>query len=94
MLAGRVDGLVRSELDSGGAFTTGSWYYRLARAVSAGTGTGTLSGRFGALDPADQVRVRMALEVLPMEIGLLSMRYLVPVMQALRVRRPVESSQR
>ena len=30
----------------GEVFTTGSWYYRLGRAVSTGTGAGALSGRF------------------------------------------------
>ena len=32
-------------------YTTGCWYYRLARAVLAGSGDGSLSGRLDALGP-------------------------------------------
>ncbi len=70
-------------------FTTGSWYYRLGRAVTAGTGTGALSGRFQALDVSVRQRVSAALEDLPDQIGLLSLRVVVPVMQALAVTRPL-----
>lgn len=74
---------------SGEVFTTGSWYYRLGRAVSAGTGTGALSGRFQALDDSVRRRVLTSLEDLPDQIGLLSLRVVVPVMQALTVTRPL-----
>ncbi len=70
-------------------FTTGSWYCRLGRAVNAGTGTGTLSGRFQALDEPVRQRVLASLEDLPEQIGLLSLRVVVPVMQALAVTRPL-----
>lgn len=74
---------------NGEVFTTGSWYYRLGRAVTAGTGTGSLSGRFQALEDSVRQRVRASLEDLPDEIGLLSLRNVVPVMQALTVTRPL-----
>ena len=74
---------------SGEVFTTGSWYYRLGRAVSAGPGTGALSGRFQALDDSVRRRVLTSLEDLPDQIGLLSLRVVVPVMQALTVTRPL-----
>lgn len=73
----------------GEVFTTGSWYYRLGRAVSTGTGAGALSGRFKALDDSVRHRVLTALEELPDQIGLLSLRVVVPVMQALAVTRPL-----
>ncbi len=74
---------------NGEVFTTGSWYYRLSRAITAGTGTGSLSGRFQALEDSVRQRVRASLEDLPDEIGLLSLRVVVPVMQALTVTRPL-----
>jgi hypothetical protein len=73
----------------GEVFTTGSWYYRLGRAVTAGSGAGTLSSRFQALDEPIRRGVLAALDELPEEIGLLSLRVLVPVMQALAVTRPL-----
>lgn len=80
---------VSAALGRGDLFTTGSWYYRLGRAITAGSGTGSLSGRFHALAEAERSRVLIALDELPAEIGLLSLRVVVPVMQALRVTRPV-----
>ena len=73
---------IRGEL-----FTTGSWYYRLARASAMGSGLGSLSGRLFDLSSVNQERVRRALDELP--VGLLSLRFVVPVMQALRVQRPL-----
>lgn len=79
-----ADAVARGEV-----FTTGSWYYRLGRAITAGTGDGALSGRFQALDDAVRQRVLASLEELPEQIGLLSLRIVVPVMQALAVTRPM-----
>ncbi len=87
VLAGRATGGVQSELDSGGLYTTGSWYYRLARAVGAGAGPGKLSRRLDSLNAEERQRVGRALDELPAEVGLLSLRFVVPVMQILRVRR-------
>ena len=80
---------ITAAVANGEVFTTGSWYYRLGRAVTAGTGTGTLSGRFQALDVSVRQRVSASLEDLPDQIGLLSLRVVVPVMQALAVTRPL-----
>ena len=74
---------------SGEVFTTGSWYYRLSRAVTAGSGAGSLSGRFQALDEPVRRGVLASLEELPEQIGLLSLRFVVPVMRALAVARPL-----
>lgn len=88
-LSGHARASISEPLERGEVFTTGCWYYRLGRAVSAGAGTGSLSRRFEALDPPTRTRALSALDELPEEIGLLSLRVLVPVMQALRVRRPL-----
>ena len=89
VLAGRATDTLQTELDRGGLFTTGCWYYRLARAVGAGAGTGQLSGLLGTLNEEEATRFRTAIDTLPAEVGLLSLRFVVPVMQALRVRRPL-----
>jgi hypothetical protein len=68
--------------DRGEVFTTGSWYWRLARAL-ARPGGGSLSRALGALSDAERIRVRFSLETLPASIGLISLRRLVPVMAAL-----------
>lgn len=73
----------------GEVFTTGSWYYRLGRAISVGTGTGSLSGRFSGLADGQRHSVLASLDELPDHIGLLSLRIVVPVMQALTVERPL-----
>lgn len=63
--------------------TTGSWYWRLTRAVLDGRSTGALTQAFNRLPADDQGRVREGLVVLLAEIGLLSFRRVVPVMAAL-----------
>lgn len=63
--------------------TTGSWYWRLTRAVLDDRSTGSLSRDFDRLPAEDQQRVREGLLSLPNEIGLLSFRRLVPIMAAL-----------
>lgn len=80
---------IAAAVERGEVFTTGSWYYRLGRAVTAGSGSGALSGRFRALDEPVRQRVVGALDELPEQIGLLSLRTVVPVMQALAVSRPL-----
>ncbi len=62
--------------------TTGSWYWRLARAVLGPTSTGTLSRAFADLTEEGQSRVSAKLRSLPPEIGLVGLRRLVPVMAA------------
>lgn len=66
----------------GELFTTGSWYWRLARAL-ASPGTGALSRVLVTMPEHEQRQAETALRDLPDEIGLLSLRRLVPVMRAL-----------
>lgn len=89
VLAGIASAALRDELGDSVLFTTGCWYYRLSRAVSAGSGTGSLSGQLAELEPSERDRALAGLQDLPSTIGLLSYRTLVPVMAALRVRRPL-----
>ena len=58
-------------------------------AVQAGSGSGSLSGRLGALGAEEQERALTSLQVLPQMFGRLSYRTVVPVTAALRVRRPL-----
>ena len=89
VLSDTASAAMSASVAHGEVFTTGSWYYRLGCAVAAGTGTGSLSGRFQALEDSVRRRVMASLEDLPDEIGLLSLRIVVPVMQALTVTRPL-----
>ena len=50
---------------------------------------GALSSRLASLSPARRERVMTGLVDLPAEIGLIGLRILVPVMQALRLSKPV-----
>ncbi|MDQ6838097.1 MAG: hypothetical protein M3137_07140 [Actinomycetota bacterium] len=67
--------------------TTGSWYWRAARAV-AGGGHGALSRRVDALPSTSQDLVRSGADQLPPDIALISLRHLVPVM--VRLPRPAD----
>lgn len=89
LLAGTGSRELGDALDNGAVFTTGCWYYRLSRAVRTGSGTGSLSGRLGVLEPSQRDRALAGLQELPSTIGLLGYRTLVPLMTALRVRRPL-----
>jgi hypothetical protein len=80
---------ISAAVANGQVFTTGCRCYRLGRAIAAGTGTGALSGRFQALDDSVRQHVLASMEDLPEQIELLSLRIVVPVMQALAVTRPV-----
>src|SRR5205809_7164952 len=83
VLAGLAEGEVADAAGRGEIFTTGSWYYRLGMAVRSRQMAGALSRPFSAFSPARRQRVLAALDRLPDEIGLLSLRDLVPVMTAL-----------
>jgi hypothetical protein len=89
VLAGATRPIIDEEFARGGVYTTSCWYYRLGRAVNAGVGTGSLSARLAALGPDARDRVLWSLRELPDEIGVLTSRTVVPVMVALRVRRPL-----
>jgi hypothetical protein len=71
-----------------GVYTTGCWYYRLARAATT-SGAGSLGRRIGVLSSAEQELVRQRLGQLPAGVGLLGWRTVVPVMAQLRVRHPL-----
>jgi hypothetical protein len=79
---GASEALLITGAENGEVFTTGAWYWRLAR-VLARPGRGALSRALAASSEDEQRRVRHALDQLPPEIGLLSLRRLVPVMAAL-----------
>lgn len=64
-------------------YTTGCWYYRLARAIHSSAVSGTLSRSFGQLDAGQQTKVLDALDELPSGVGLVSFRFLVPIMHQL-----------
>ena len=93
-LAGLQSEAVSEETQADIVYTTGRWYYRLARAVRANAGSGSLTRRLEALDPAGRERAVTALETLPQTVGLLSFRTVVPVMAALQLRRPFEHAER
>lgn len=61
-------------------FTTATWYYRLARAIHDTSFEGALTRRLESLDPKAQEQVRSQIDALPLAIGLISPRLLVPVM--------------
>lgn len=69
------------------AFTTGSSCWRLSRALHDTTATGALSRALNDLTAEQQARVTASVGRLPPEVGLLSLRELVPVMTALEVGR-------
>lgn len=83
ILAQQTNTETRTALEAGEVFTTGSWYWRLARAVGDQHSSGALTESFAALSSQEQESVRAALNDLPVQIGLYSARVLVPVMTAL-----------
>lgn len=87
VLAGGATGEIGEAFERGDLFTTGSWYYRLARAAHDWTFAGALSSAVDLLSPEQQARVADALDALPPQIGLLDMRRLVPIMRHLPGRR-------
>ncbi len=87
VLAGAAPPELRDAMRRAELFTTGSWYYRLARAASDRSFSGALASAVDALAPAQRARVLASLERLPEEVGLLGMRRLVPVMRRLDVGR-------
>lgn len=87
VLGGGATGEVGDGGRRGDLFTTGSWYYRLARAAHDWTFGGALSSAIDALPADRRERVAVALDALPQEIGLLDMRRLVPIMRGLPGRR-------
>ena len=68
---------------SNGVATTLCWFYRLSRAIAAGSTTGALSRRFSALSAPHQAQVISLVDELPADIITLDSRTVVPVMSAL-----------
>ena len=64
-------------------FSTGSWYWRLSRALHDRASTGVLSRALDDLTPTQHARAIASVDRLPHEVGLLGLRELVPVMTAL-----------
>lgn len=87
VLSGNEPAALREVMTTQAVYTTGCWYYRLARASASGTGTGSLSGELATLAPERRSQAQASLERLPDGIGLISPRSVVPVMAALQVRR-------
>ncbi|MGH9124757.1 MAG: hypothetical protein ACRDZ8_08530 [Acidimicrobiales bacterium] len=78
-----------SDAAAGSVLTTGTWYYRLHRALHDPASTGSLSTMVAALSSSAQNQLLTALDDLPPEIVVPGPRVLVPVMGALRLRRRV-----
>jgi hypothetical protein len=76
------EALLLTGAESSEEFTTGAWYWRLAR-VLARPGRGALSRALASSSEDERRRVGHASDHLPAGIGLLSMRRLDPVMAAL-----------
>lgn len=89
VLAGGAEAEIDWALGRGELHTTGSWYYRLGRALHDPRRAGSLSNAMAALPPERRTRVLAGLDVLPPQIGLISPRYLVPVMARLPLERRV-----
>lgn len=88
-LSGRAAGPLRDALDTGKLFTTGGWYYRLSHAVHRSEVAGQLSGAFASLDENAREAALRGLNELPDQVGLLSLRKLVPVMALLDIGQPL-----
>ncbi len=74
---------ILTAFDAGELFTTGCWYYRLGRAALNPETHGALSQRLDALSSAHRTAVFTAIDELPRDVGLISLRHLVPVMSEL-----------
>jgi hypothetical protein len=73
----------------GEILTTGSWYYRLHRAIHDEGSTGSLSRAAADLSSAAQAELHELLDDLPPDIVVPGPRLLVPVMGSLRLQRRV-----
>lgn len=75
--------------DAGDVLCTGSWYYRLHRALHDQASAGSLSVMAADLPSATRAALFTVLDDLPVQIVVPGPRLLVPVMGALRIRRRV-----
>ena len=89
ILTGRAAEDLLAKTAAGEVLTTGSWYYRLHRALHDPASRGSLSALAGSLSPGARAALFASLEDLPPEIVVPGPRLTVPVMGALRLRRRV-----
>lgn len=83
LLLAVLSGSPPPELEGETLYTTGTWYFRLGRVVQPGRAAGALSGRLAQLPLGRQRQVHAFLDALPLWIGVLSLRRLVPVVRIL-----------
>lgn len=89
VLTKRASGALAKAAHAGELITTGSWYYRLHRALHDPLSAGSLSTMAADLPPPAKNALLLTLDDLPPEIVVPGPRLLVPVMGALRLRRRV-----
>jgi hypothetical protein len=68
---------------SGNLWTTGLWYYRASRAVRSPTITGALTNELAGIPEPTRTEAISAITRVPEDIGLLSLRDIVPIMSEL-----------
>lgn len=81
VLAHRVDSQLE-DLIAGGVVTTSSWYFRLARAISADEG-GALSRQMRSLPENEQPLLRNSIDRLPPKVQTIDPRDIVPLMASI-----------
>jgi hypothetical protein len=89
ILTKRAGTSLAAAAEAGEVICTGSWYYRLHRALHDPASAGSLSTMAAALSPAARNVLFRLLDDLPPEIAVPGPRVLVPVMGALGLRRRV-----
>ena len=89
ILTRRASEILVRAAEAGEVLTTGSWYYRLHRALHDPMAAGSLSTMVANLPAAAKDSLLASLDDLPPEIVVPGPRLLVPVMGALRLRRRV-----
>ncbi|MDQ6616576.1 MAG: hypothetical protein M3083_17995 [Actinomycetota bacterium] len=89
ILSGRASAALAEEARAGQVLITGSWYYRLHRALHDPASSGSLSNMVANLAAPAKDALLIALDDLPPEIVVPGPRLLVPVMGTLSLRRRV-----
>ena len=89
ILSRRAGATLIAAAEAGEVLTTGSWYYRLHRALHDSASAGSLSTMAAELPPGAGKALFTALDDLPPEIIVPGPRLTVPVMGALHLRRRV-----
>jgi hypothetical protein len=89
ILTGRASAVLAETVRAGEVSTTGSWYYRLHRAIHDPASSGSLSAIVANLSPETRAVLFPRLDDLPPEIVVPGPRLVVPVMGALRLTKRV-----